>query len=159
MKRVVLAVTGTVAGVTALLSFKTQSHPLAGAAALPSASASTSGATSGAASTTPSTGTSSTARSTTPAAKSYLGPAVTTRYGVVQVEVDVTGAKITSVRFAQLTAFDHHSEQINSQAAPQLLQETLHAQSTQVDTVSGATYTSAGYRESLQSALDRAGIR
>ncbi len=61
--------------------------------------------------------------------------------------------------FLQLTAFDGRSQQINSAAAPILLQETLSAQSAQIDTVSGASYTSAGYVQSLQSALDQAGIK
>jgi uncharacterized protein with FMN-binding domain len=63
------------------------------------------------------------------------------------------------VGFVQLTAFDGRSQQINSQAAPYLLQETLSAQSAHIDAISGATYTSAGYVQSLQSALDQAGIR
>jgi len=63
------------------------------------------------------------------------------------------------VTFAQLTAYDGRSQQINSEAAPILLQETLKAQSAQIDTVSGASYTSAGYVQSLQSALDQAGLK
>ena len=82
-----------------------------------------------------------------------------TQYGVVQVAVTITGRHIDSVKFLQLTAFDQHSQDINSQAAPILLQETMSAQSGKVDTISGATYTSEGYLQSLQSALDQAGIR
>ena len=81
-----------------------------------------------------------------------------TRYGIVQVKITVSGKRITNVGFAQLTAFDGRSQQINSQAAPILLQETLSAQSAHIDSVSGATYTSDGYVQSLQSALDKAGI-
>jgi uncharacterized protein with FMN-binding domain len=77
----------------------------------------------------------------------------------VQVQVVVSGTKISNVSFLQLTAYDGRSEQINSQAAPILLQETLSAQSANIDTVSGASYTSEGYVQSLQSALDKAGIR
>jgi uncharacterized protein with FMN-binding domain len=82
-----------------------------------------------------------------------------TQYGVVQVEAVVQGTKITNVRFLQLTAYDGTSQQINSYAAPILLQQTLQAQSSHIDGVSGATYTSAGYVQSLQSALDQAGIQ
>ncbi len=71
----------------------------------------------------------------------------------------MAGSKITNVSFVQLTAFDGRSQQINSDAAPILLQETLSAQSAKIDTVSGATYTSDGYEQSLQSALDQAGIQ
>lgn len=60
---------------------------------------------------------------------------------------------------AQLTAFDGHSAQINSFAAPILLSETIKAQGANIDTVSGATYTSDGYIQSLQQALDQAAKR
>ena len=59
----------------------------------------------------------------------------------------------------QLTSFDGRSQQINANAGPILLQQTLSAQSAHVDGVSGATYTSDGYRTSLQAALDQVGIR
>ena len=82
-----------------------------------------------------------------------------TQYGIVQVKITVADRKITDVAFVKLTAFDGRSRQINSDAAPILLQETLSAQSAQIDSVSGASYTSQGYFQSLQSALDQAGIR
>lgn len=163
MKRILFAVTGTVLGLVGLLSFKSKS-PIASSAALPSGSASTPTASSAAQ--TP--GTSSTAKRKTPTkstsssaaatAKEYTGQAVQTPYGVVQVAVKATGRHIDSVRFVQLTAYDGRSQQINSYAAPTLIQETLSAQSAQIDGVSGATYTSDGYAQSLQSALDQAGI-
>jgi uncharacterized protein with FMN-binding domain len=84
---------------------------------------------------------------------------VQTRYGVVQVQVVVSGKKITNVSLLQLTAYDDRSQQINNDAAPILLQETLTAQNAHIDTVSGASYTSEGYVQSLQSALDQAGIQ
>jgi uncharacterized protein with FMN-binding domain len=164
MKRILLSILGTVAGVVALLSFKTQGHPLATpAGGLPSAglSPSSTSATTPRPTTTsggtPNPKTSS-APSTTPSAASYVGSAIETRYGIVQVKVSITGHKITDASFVQLTAFDDRSQQINSQAAPILLQETLSAQSAQIDSVSGASYTSQGYEQSLQSALDRAGF-
>jgi uncharacterized protein with FMN-binding domain len=84
---------------------------------------------------------------------------VQTQYGVVQVAVTTSAGQITKVSLVQLTAFDPHSAQINAQAAPILVQETMSAQSAHIDSVSGATYTSAGYLQSLQSALDRAGLK
>ncbi len=165
MKRVLLSIVATVFGLVALLSFKTQGKPLATpAGGLPSAVAPGNTAAAG----PPSSSTTTTsappkpgATSPAPAAtkKRYVGSAVETRYGVVQVAVTVTGHHIDSVNFVQLTAFDQHSQDINSQVAPMLLQETVSAQSGQVDTISGATYTSEGYLQSLQSALDQAGIR
>lgn len=173
MKRMALAVVATVAGLVSLLSFKSHAHPVASGSALPAAnlpgsSASTTSPSTGStkrsathrrASSTRSSAPSSSSSSAAPTRRSYLGSAVTTQYGVVQVKVTVSGKKILSVSFAQLTAFDPQSQAINSYAAPILLRETLSAQSAQVDTVSGATYTSAGYQQSLQSALDAAGIR
>jgi uncharacterized protein with FMN-binding domain len=154
MKRVLLSILGTVAGVIALLSFKSQGHPLATpAGGLPSAGLP--------GTSTPTTAPTTTAPTTTAPATgsgSYVGTAVDTRYGVVQVKVTVSARKITDVAFVQLTAFDGRSQQINSAAAPILLQETLSAQSARIDTVSGASYTSQGYEQSLQSALDKAGL-
>lgn len=152
MKRILLTLTATVAGLISLLSFKT-SQPQTTAGPLPSAglpAGATGSATSSA--TSPATG------SPNQHATSYLGSAVTTTYGVVRVKITVSGKRITNVAFATLTAFDPHSQQINSAAAPRLLSETLAAQSAHIDTVSGASYTSAGYVKTLQSALDAAGI-
>ena len=160
MKRTLFAITGTVFGLVALLSFKTKS-PVATSAALPSGSVSSSSAASSSGSS--GSGSSGAAQRTSKAsgaavAKEYTGQAIQTQYGIVQVAVKATGKHIDSVRFVQLTAFDQHSQEINAAAGPVLIQETLSAQSANVDTVSGATYTSEGYLASLQSALDQAGI-
>ena len=165
MKRLVLTVTGTVAGLAALLSFKTQTHPVAASGALPSAGTSSTSAGAVPATRPAGSGAATSATATAPAAaapaapKTYTGQAISTRYGIVQVKATVANGKITDVAFVQLTAFDGRSQQINSQAAPVLLRETLQNQTAQVDTVSGASYTSDGYRESLQSALDKAGLK
>jgi uncharacterized protein with FMN-binding domain len=169
VKRVILAVTGTVVGVVALLSFKTHGQVAAGSGGLPSAglpgtssatpSTSANSSTAAAPPDPSKTGTSSAPTSSSSASTSYTGAAEHTRYGIVQVKISVSGKKITYVAFAQLTAFDGRSQQINSGAAPTLLQETLTAQSADINAVSGASYTSQGYVRSLQSALDRAGIR
>lgn len=162
MKRVLFAVLGTVLGLVALLSFKTQSHPLATpAGGLPSAAASSPAATgSPSSANVASAGPPDPTRSSAAAAeKRYVGAAVQTLYGMVQVAVVTSTTHIASASFVQLTAFDDRSQQINAQAAPILLQETLAAQNAHIDTVSGASYTSDGYVQSLQSALDQAGIR
>jgi uncharacterized protein with FMN-binding domain len=172
MKRILFAVTGTIAGLVGLLSFKSQSTPLAAAGGLPSlgaAAPSASGSSPSAAGASPKPATTKPARrksaarssatSTAPVTKSYTGSAVQTQYGIVQIKVTVSGSKITNVSFVQLTAFDPQSQEINSQAGPILLQETMSAQSANIDVVSGATYTSDGYLQSLQSALDQAGLK
>lgn len=169
MKRIIVSITGTVLGLVALLSFKSHGNPIGAAnglpsAALPGTGASTSvtsrtGGSTGAPPTRSRTPTANTIRpAPRPASQNILGNAVQTPYGVVQVKVSLSGSKITNVSFAQLTANDGTSQQINSQAAPILLQQTLSAQSAQIDGVSGASYTSQGYDQSLQSALDKAGV-
>ncbi|MFH9013429.1 FMN-binding protein [Streptomyces sp. NPDC017943] len=80
------------------------------------------------------------------------GPTVDTEKGPVQVEVTFEGDAIASVRM--LRQPDHPQ---TTAAVPRLIEETLREQSADVDTVSGATVTSDGYRESLQAALDARG--
>lgn len=86
----------------------------------------------------------------------FLGPSVSNPYGTVQVQVALSGGKLVDVRAVRLPDGDGTSQQINRDAGPQLTQQALVAQSASVDGVSGATYTSDGYRLSLQAALDRA---
>ena len=86
----------------------------------------------------------------------YTGSAVQTPFGTVQVQVTMQNGTITDVQALQLPTGRGHTQQISSYAGPQLRSEVLQAQSAQVDTISGATYTSEGYIQSLQSALDQA---
>ena len=83
------------------------------------------------------------------------GQAVDIPFGTVQVKVTMQNGKITDVQALQLPR-GGHSGQISSYAAPQLRSEALRAQSANIDTISGATYTSQGYAQSLQSALSQA---
>ncbi len=105
--------------------------------------------------------TSTTRPTTTPATgganRVIDGPTEENRYGPVQVRVTLSGNRIVDVQALQLPSDRSTSRQINDVAGPELRQETLQAQSAQVHTVSGATYTSTGYRQSLQAALDQAG--
>ncbi|MFG1667079.1 FMN-binding protein [Streptomyces sp. Y7] len=80
------------------------------------------------------------------------GSTVQTEKGPVQVEVTFQGTRIASVRMLQQP---NHPQ--TTAAVPQLVSETLEAQSADIDTVSGATVTSDGYKESLQAALDAKG--
>ncbi|WP_051274795.1 FMN-binding protein [Cellulomonas sp. URHD0024] len=79
------------------------------------------------------------------------------RYGSVQVAVTFTGSAITKVQTLQVPTLANESRRINQSAAPVLAQEVMVAQSAQIDTVSGATYTSEGYAASVQSAIDQHG--
>jgi hypothetical protein len=83
------------------------------------------------------------------------GDLVRVDYGPVQVEVTVADGRITVVRALKLPDADPMDVQLSVPAARQLTAAVLDAQSADVDTVSGATYTSEGYLRSLQSALDR----
>jgi uncharacterized protein with FMN-binding domain len=88
-----------------------------------------------------------------PGSRTFLGPVERTRYGPVQVRITVAGSKVTEVTATQLPQRDAHSAQISIEAGPLLRGQALTAQSAHVDGVSGATYTSTGYRESLTAAL------
>lgn len=85
------------------------------------------------------------------------GRSVSTRYGSVQVQLVVEGGKVVSATAVQYPTGGRDGE-INAYAIPVLQQEAVAAQSASIDTVSGATFTSEGYKQSLQSALDEAGL-
>ena len=84
----------------------------------------------------------------------FTGVAVQDPYGPVQVQVTMTGGKITDVTALQLPS-QGRSGFISQSVAPILQGEAISAQSASIDTVSGATYTSQAYAQSLQSALDQ----
>ncbi|MFD5271153.1 FMN-binding protein [Streptomyces sp. NPDC058335] len=86
----------------------------------------------------------------------FTGEAVQTEYGTVQVRITVSGGKITKAETVQAPK-GGQSDQITANAVPKLNQAAVAAGSADIDAVSGATYTSGGYKESLQSALDQAG--
>lgn len=86
------------------------------------------------------------------------GDTAQTQWGPVQLELTLKAGTITDVSVLQYPSGNPQDDQINSYALPILIQETLDAQSAQIDMVSGATVTSVGYAQSLQSALDQAGL-
>jgi uncharacterized protein with FMN-binding domain len=90
------------------------------------------------------------------ATRTVNGDVVSTRYGDVQVAVVLSSGRIVDVKALQLPFDRSRSQYISDQAAPLLHDEVLSAQSAQIDTIGGATYTSDAYSRSLQSALDRA---
>ncbi|SDP78038.1 Uncharacterized protein, contains FMN-binding domain [Streptomyces sp. cf386] len=155
------------AGVTAVASASPSHSASPSASASPSkkqtpSSSTTSAAPSHTVSTAPAkTSSAPAAPKTTPAApttRSVTGATAQTKYGPVQVRITLTGSRITGASAVRSPDGTARSRDINSTAVPKLNQETLEAQSADIDTVSGATYTSAGYKQSLQSALDRAGV-
>jgi uncharacterized protein with FMN-binding domain len=153
LRRAVLALGGTVAGMAALLAVKFQPSPsaplVAGTVAPPSAGAKSQ------AGTEPSAAAKPTDTGQAVATKVITGSVEGTRYGPMQVQITVTGKRITKVNVLQQTNIGDYSGQVDSFAVPQLTSETLSAQSANIDAVSGASYTSQGYIQSLQSALDQ----
>lgn len=91
-------------------------------------------------------------------AETVTGPVVQTQWGPVQVQVTSRGGQITRVSVLQHPDGNPNDQQINAYALPILVQETLDAQSAHIHMVSGATVTSYGYLQSLQAALDQAGL-
>lgn len=150
MRRIVVAAASTVSGLVLVLAYPTSlNRQAAPATALPGSGQSQS-ATGGAGSGASQSGSTSDGTVT--------GDAVMTQWGVVQVEVQVSGGKVASARAVQVPDGNPMDQRINSVAVPILEQETVAASSAQIDVVSGATVTSEGYISSLQSALDQAGL-
>jgi uncharacterized protein with FMN-binding domain len=91
--------------------------------------------------------------------RTFQGTMAQTQWGPVQVTITVTGGRITDVAVPTYPDGNFRDQEINAYALPALRQETLTAQSAGIDAVSGATVTSDGYKESLQSALDAANLK
>ncbi|MCX5262707.1 FMN-binding protein [Streptomyces sp. NBC_00199] len=146
LRRIVLAGAATVSGMVLLLSLKPHTAPGVAGLASP-APAGASGAPSG---------TAGSGGSAATGTRTLTGDSVQTRWGPVQVRITLKDGKLTDVTAISYPQENPRDQQINSYAVPQLTREALTAQSADIDTVSGATYTSEGYRQSLQSALDSA---
>ena len=86
----------------------------------------------------------------------YVGQASTNRWGTVQVQAVYSGGKLTNVEILSSPDGERKSVAINQRALPRLIASSISAQSAAVNSVSGATYTSASYKQSLQSAIDKA---
>ena len=132
LRRIVLASAATVSGMVLLLSLKPHDTPTPISATSPSTAPSAAGA------------------------GTFTGDSVQTRWGPVQVRITVKDGKLTDVTAVVYPSDNPRDQEINGYALPRLRTEALQAQSADIDTVSGATYTSDGYRQSLQSALDSA---
>jgi hypothetical protein len=161
MRRAILAITGTIAGLAALLSFKSHSPSVPSAAAATGTGAGD-GTPAPAASSSSSKGPGQGLGFTTGALtnlpageRAITGKVANTAYGPVQVELVVRSKKIVKVSVLQQPTATAHDIQIGQFAFPRLIRETLTAQSAKIDAVSGASYTSQGYIQSLQSAVDR----
>jgi uncharacterized protein with FMN-binding domain len=157
MRRAPIVVAATAAGLAAVLMFHNRPAPIT-IGTLPAASSrSTVGKTP--TTTGPPAGSSSTTTTTTPSTttsgtRTATGPQENYGYGVLSVSVTVSGKRITGVTLASLEdGGNGRSQSIDEQAIPILEQEALTAQSADIQGVSGASYTSAGFVQSLQGAL------
>jgi hypothetical protein len=165
VKRWPLVLGGTAAGLAGVLTFHT-TQAKSGLAALPvasSASAPVSGASPPAsprASATAGTSGKGPGRTTTSGAtRTAVGPQVNYSWGVLSVRVAVSGKKIVSVGIASLDdGGNPRSQMIDTESIPLLEQEVMQAQSASIQGVSGASYTSAGFVQSLQGALHSLGV-
>ncbi|MFI9723280.1 FMN-binding protein [Streptomyces sp. NPDC052396] len=140
MRRAVITTLSTLAGVVLLLSLKPHQHtppPVAAPRPAGSPPAHVPGGSR--------TGT-------------FTGSVIDTRYGPVQVAATISQGRLTGVRVLQAPSDNGRDQEIASYTLPRLTQEALGAQSAHIDAVSGASYTSEGYAQSLQSALDQAGV-
>jgi uncharacterized protein with FMN-binding domain len=166
VSRAILAIVTTAIGLVLLLSFK--SHSASGGLASSSfgsanqngAGASGTGpsAAAGGGTTSKSGGSKSGSSGSGGSSKTVTGSVVQTVYGPIQVAITVKSGKITAVNLPQYPNGTQTDIQINQYAVPQLIQETISANSANISAVSGASYTSQGYMQSLQSAIDQAGI-
>ena len=145
MNRIVVATGTTLTGLVLLLSYGTS------IARLDASGTATAGTTGGAAPAV------AAARTTATTTATYDGAAAPTQYGNVQVRITVTDGKVTAAEAIDHPSSNGRDQQINSYAVPVLNQEAVAAGSANISMVSGATYTSGGYVQSLQSALDQAG--
>jgi uncharacterized protein with FMN-binding domain len=168
-RRAVATIVATALGLVLLFSFKTPDGPndaggpvavsrgtpapIATSPATPTPSASQEGPAGSPP--VPPSATSATPAPTARATQQVDGDVVSTQFGDVQVRLVETGGKIVDVQALQLPFDRRRSNEISNYSEPILHDEALQAQSAKIDTVSGATYTSEAYRESLQSALDR----
>lgn len=157
MKKILYTLLATVSGLVLLFSYRTSLE------AVTPTDASAATATSGSAATTTDTGAngSGTSSSTTASGSgladgTYSGASSQTRYGPVQVQITVSGGQITDAQAVDYPNSNGRDRQINGTAVPRLVSETIQAQSSKIQMVSGATYTSDGYLSSLQSAIDQA---
>ncbi|MER5599916.1 FMN-binding protein [Streptomyces sp. NPDC002265] len=143
LRRIVLATAATVSGIVLLLSLKPTTDPNAAqaAGAIPQQTAAAQESAQGGAAAAGS--------------GTVTGRVAQTQYGPVQVRLTMSGGKITKAEAVQAPS-GGTSTQKTALAVPKLNQEAVAAQSAEIDAVSGATYTSAGYKQSLQSALDQA---
>lgn len=171
MRRAIVATAGTVVGLVALLSYKSsgphtlqkvqvsgnQSAPVSGAVPPVTSTPSTGVAARGSATTTTNPPVTTSPPVTATTNQTYTGQDIQYLYGDMVVTATLQGSKVVNVGVPQNNAVDGRSQMINSYAVPILEQEAVAAQGVNINVVSGATFTSDAFAQSLQSALSKAG--
>lgn len=147
---------GTIAGLVAVLSYHSEATP---ASALSGSALAAKGPSPSPSATAGSANGSKAGSSATTATGTAEGPNEQFGYGELAVEVTVRGGHITNVTVPSLQTAEPTSQQICEQAIPMLTSEVLSAQGLNINAVSGATYTSEAYAQSLQAALDKLHFR
>ena len=159
MRRAPFVITGTVLGTAGVMAVPSQGKPQQ---VVVTGNAATTAKTTAAKASTKTTSASSTATTTAKpaaapaAATTVTGSLVTNQFSQLQVKLTVKSGKITNVGFTTFTANDGTSAQIDQSSVPTLITETIAAQSAHIQGVSGATYTTIAYEQSLQAAIDQA---
>ena len=166
MKRAFAAVVGTIAGLAVLLGYKSgpvkrarilAPEPSAPAGpAAPAGPPTTASPPAPAPPGAPATAPPSTAAPGAGRTRMVTGPDVPNQFGDVQVQLTLQGTKIVNVKAVQLPFDRQRSYEISQAAGPILAQEVIQAQNANIDLLSGATYTSESYAQSVQAALDQA---
>lgn len=160
MKRAWLVVGTTTAGLLGVLAFHTSPTSLSSVAPLTGTPSAKPPATTPAAAGPPSPSGGTSSATTTAATRTATGATVNYFYGALSVAATVSGPKLTNVSIASIDdGGNFRSQSIDRAAVPVLEQEALAAQSANIQGVSGASYTSAGFEQSLQSALGELGSR
>jgi uncharacterized protein with FMN-binding domain len=157
MRRIVFATLSTITTVVLLFSYHTSTNAAgAAASAVAQLPATPEAPVSPGSASQPRSSTRSGSSAGTSSPANYTGAAANTRWGTVQVRITVQGGKISASKAVQYPQGTSRDAQINGSALPILNQEAVQQQSASIDTVSGATVTSDGYLQSLQSAIDQA---
>jgi uncharacterized protein with FMN-binding domain len=161
MRRALVVIIATIGGLVLLANFHTSPGTTVGLAGgtsgtAPVATAPTTTPPAGAGPTGPTTPTTAAPTTTVPVTRTIDGPVVANPYGDVQVRVTFDGTRIVDIQPILLPIDRRRSQEISDYSEPRLRSEALRAQSARIELVSGASYTSDSYAESLQGAIDRA---
>jgi uncharacterized protein with FMN-binding domain len=155
VKRAVTALLATIASVVWLVTFRVTPHARAVAAAPAQSSPAVTETPAGAgtnASATPAA-TPTPAPTNKPASGTFTGPVIGTEFGDVQVRIVVTNGHLIDINAVQMPFDRARSAEITQYVTPVLRSEAIQAQSARIDIISGATFTSEAYAESLDAAL------